>query len=237
MEETRLNKYLSDIGFCSRREADKYIEAGKITIDGKVATLGMKLTNKAKVCFEGKEIKKEQQKVLIAFYKPKGIVCTTSKKEPNNIIDYLHYEKRIYPIGRLDKDSEGLILLTNQGEISDQILRGKNYHEKEYIVKVDKPITTAFLKQMEKGMPILNTITRPCKIKRKGKNCFQIILTQGLNRQIRRMCEQLGYQVVFLKRIRIINILLGELKAGQYREITKEEWEELDYILKENRSV
>lgn len=228
----RLNKYLSDVGVCSRREADRLVEAGKITIDGRNAIMGERVTPQQRIVVNGKEIRKEQDKVLIVFNKPRGIVCTTSKKDPDNIVDYLNFEKRIYPIGRLDKDSEGLILLTNQGELVDKILRGSNYHEKEYIVEVNKKVTEEFLNSMRNGVPILDTVTRPCEIQQIGERAFQIILTQGLNRQIRRMCEYLGYRVVHLKRIRVMNIHLGRLKSGTYRNVTQEEYRQLKELLR-----
>lgn len=226
----RLNKYLSDAGVCSRREGDRYIEAGKVKIDGETVTVGTRVYPGQIVTFDGKEVIREEEFILLAFYKPKGIVCTTTKMEPDNIIDYIQYEKRIYPIGRLDKDSEGLILLTNNGEVVNKILKAKNYHEKEYIVRVNKPITNEFIKRMGEGVPILDTVTRPCKINVISKDSFNIILTQGLNRQIRRMCEYLGYRVISLKRTRIMNIQLGKLKVGSYRKVTDKELEGLDLV-------
>ena len=226
----RLNKYLSDAGVCSRREGDRYIEAGKVKIDGETVTVGTRVYPGQIVTFDGKEVIREEEFILLAFYKPKGIVCTTTKMEPDNIIDYLEYEKRIYQIGRLDTDSEGLILLTNNGEVVNKILKAKNYHEKEYIVRVNKPITNEFIKRMGEGVPILDTVTRPCKINVISKDSFNIILTQGLNRQIRRMCEYLGYRVISLKRTRIMNIQLGKLKVGSYRKVTDKELEGLDLV-------
>lgn len=226
-EGIRLNKYLSDAGICSRREGDRYIEAGKVKIDGETVTVGARVYPGQTVTVNGKNVAREEEFILLAFYKPKGIVCTTTKLDPDNIVDYIQYEKRIYPVGRLDKDSEGLILLTNNGSIVNKILKGSSYHEKEYIVKVNKPVTSDFLKRMSEGVPILDTVTRPCTVKALGKNSFSIILTQGLNRQIRRMCEYLGYRVVSLKRIRIMNIQLGKLKAGTYRKVTDMELEGL----------
>lgn len=227
----RLNKYLSDAGICSRREADRKIEAGLVYVDGEAAIMGQRVFPSQEITIQGKKIQKEQEKVVLAFNKPKGIVCTTSKKDPDNIIDFLNYGKRIYPIGRLDKASEGLILLTNQGELSDKILRGSNYHEKEYIVTVNKSVTDEFLRAMGSGVPILNTMTRPCEVNRVNNRTFQIVLTQGLNRQIRRMCEYFGYRVVSLSRVRIMNIQLGRLKTGTYRRITGRELEELMRLL------
>lgn len=226
-ETMRLNKYLSDSGFCSRREADRLIESGAVSIDGRVATLGERVTMSQKILIHGKPLKREEERILIAFHKPRGIVCTTAKDEKDNIVDYLNFDKRIYPIGRLDKDSEGLILLTNKGDIVDKILRGSNYHEKEYIVTVNKKITSQFVKGMEKGVPILDTVTRPCKMKVINDTTFRIIITQGLNRQIRRMCEYFGYKVQTLKRVRIMNITLGNLKSGTYRNVTEKELKEL----------
>ncbi len=230
----RINKYLSDAGICSRREADRHIEAGDVEIDGKVAVPGSKVLPQQKVTFLGKEIKPETRLILLAFYKPKGIVCTTAKDEPDNIIDYIHYESRIYPIGRLDKDSEGLILLTNHGMVMDKILKSSYEHEKEYLVSVNKPLTAQFLKKMSEGVPILDTITKPCHVEEVDKTTFRIILTQGLNRQIRRMCETLDYRVTQLKRIRIMNIHLGRLKPGTYRNLTDWELEELKLELTQN---
>lgn len=227
----RINKYLSNVGVCSRREADRLIEARRITVDGVTADMGMKVNDDSYICINGKPIKKDEEFTLIAFNKPRGIVCTTFRHDPNNIIDFLKFEKRIYPIGRLDKDSEGLILLTNQGEIVDKILRGSNYHEKEYIVKVNKKLTKEFIEGMQGEVPILDTKTRPCKVTPIDERTFKIILTQGLNRQIRRMCEYFGYRVVSLKRVRIMNINLGKLKTGTYRNVTKQELEELRSLL------
>ena len=231
VEEIRINKYLSDAGVCSRREADRLLEAGRIQVNGQTAIMGMKVTQDAKIEIDHKSISKEEEQILIAFHKPKGVVCTTSKKDKDNIIDYINYKKRIYPIGRLDKDSEGLILLTNQGELVDKILRGSNYHEKEYIVEVNKKISKAFIQGMKEGVPILETVTRPCVIKPMDDYTFRIILTQGLNRQIRRMCEYFGYRVEKLKRVRIMNITLGNLKSGTYRNVTKEENVELKKLI------
>lgn len=234
-EETgvRINKYLSDAGICSRREADVIIAAGKVTIDGKVAETGSRVFEGQQVCYNGKPLKKQNKQVLIAFYKPVGIVCTTdTKREKDNVIDYIKYPERIYPIGRLDKDSEGLLLLTNDGDIVNKILRAGNQHEKEYLVTVNKPIDAAFLKGMAGGVPILDTITKPCRIEPTGKCSFRIILTQGLNRQIRRMCEYFGYRVMSLKRVRIMHIQLGHLLPGTYRNLTDAELSRLERVLK-----
>ena len=219
----RINKYLSDAGICSRREADRLVTAGKVTIDGCVAKLGDQIEEGQKVCVNGKAVMQRQQDVLLAFHKPRGVECTSQKSVKNNIVDYINYPVRIYSVGRLDKDSEGLILMTNQGDIVNKMMRSGNAHEKEYVVKVDQEITPQFLERRATGVPILDTVTRPCEIFQTGKKSFRIILTQGLNRQIRRMCEYLGYRVVRLKRIRVMNIVLGDLPVGSYREVTREE--------------
>ncbi len=221
--ETRVNKYLSDAGICSRREADKHIEEGKVTINGVTAVMGSKVKAGDKVMLEGKPVDKDEALVLIAFHKPRGIVCTTDKREKDNIIDFIQYNKRIYPIGRLDKESEGLILLTNDGDIVNKILRAGNNHEKEYVVTVNKPLTAEFLNGMAAGVPILDTVTRPCTVKAMDRFTFQIVLTQGLNRQIRRMCEYYDYKVLTLKRTRIMNVNLGYLQLGGYRNVTDKE--------------
>jgi len=235
-EELRLNKMLSDRGICSRRQADELIAAGKVTVDGQIAVTGMKVTRESKIVVEGKEAKQDRSLVLIALNKPRGIVCTTDRREPDNVIDFLHYPKRVFPIGRLDKDSEGLLLLTNDGDIVNKILRAGNHHEKEYIVTVNQPLTPAFLKGMAAGVPILDTVTAPCKITATGKCEFRIVLTQGLNRQIRRMCEYFGYKVLTLKRVRIMNILLGHLKTGDFRNVTDRELAELKRSLETSSS-
>ena len=227
MDEMRINKFLSECGFCSRREADRLLEAGKVTVDGKVAFLGSKLIPGQEVKVDGVLVTKKDRPVILALNKPKGIVCTTAKKEKNNVVDFIDYKSRIYPVGRLDKASEGLLLMTNMGDMVNKIMRARNYHEKEYLVSVDKDITDDFLKRMSEGVPVLDTITRPCEIEKIGRRKFRIILTQGLNRQIRRMCENLGYRVVYLKRTRIMNIKLGDLKVGEYREPTKNEIDEI----------
>lgn len=227
----RLNKYLSDAGFCSRREADRYIADGKVTIDGRVAQLGDRVAKKQKVKVKGKLISYNDELILIAFNKPRGIECTTDKKVKNNIIDYINYGKWISYIGRLDKDSEGLILLTNDGDLDQLISKGSNYHEKEYIVRVDRPISPQFLQGMASGVPILNTVTRPCIISEIDQYTFKIIITQGLNRQIRRMCDHFNYKVRELKRIRIMNIKLGHLQLGSYRNVTNQELSVLKDII------
>ncbi len=230
-QEVRLNKFLSDAGVCSRREADRLIDAGRVKVDGTVAVMGQKVTKTQKIEIDSKPIQRDDEKVVIAFHKPRGIVCTTSKKDKDNIVDYINYGKRIYPVGRLDKDSSGLILLTNQGELVDKILRGSNFHEKEYIVTVNKKITPEFLRAMGSGVPILDTVTRPCEIEQISARTFRIILTQGLNRQIRRMCEYFDYRVVELTRVRVMNIRLGRLKEGTYRKVEGKELEELFGLL------
>lgn len=231
-EGIRINKYLSEAGVCSRREADRALEAGQIRIGDRVAALGDRVTSGDVVYYRGKPVKKETERILIAFHKPRGVVCTTSKKEGVNIVDYIGYPKRIYPVGRLDKDSTGLILLTNDGDIVNKMMRAGNRHEKEYVVTLDREITNDFIMQMSNGVPILDTVTRPCKVRQSGAREFHIILTQGLNRQIRRMCEALGYHVQTLKRLRIMNIRLGDLKEGTYRDVTQTEWRELQRLIR-----
>lgn len=227
----RINKFLGDAGLCSRREADRYIEEGKVKIDGVKAEIGSRVKPGSKVTFCGKPVQNREKKVLIALNKPVGIVCTTDSRDPNNIVDFINYPIRIFPIGRLDKDSEGLILLTNDGDIVNSILRERYGHEKEYIVTVNKDVTNEFVKSMSEGVPILDTVTKPCEVTVINKNTFRIILTQGLNRQIRRMCEHLGYRVTKLVRIRIMNITLGRLKTGNWRNITYKEMEELNRLI------
>ncbi len=233
----RINKYLADAGVCSRRAADGFIEDGKVFIDGERAVMGSRVLPGQTVVFNGKELKKEEDLVLLALNKPRGIVCTSDKREPDNVVDFVNYGKRIYPIGRLDKDSEGLLLLTNDGDIVNKILRAGNYHEKEYIVKVNKMITKEFLQGMAGGVPILDTVTRPCKIEALDKYRFKVILTQGLNRQIRRMCEYFGYRVVHLQRVRIMNIRLGHLKLGDYRKLTPQELAELQNLIQKSSNT
>ena len=233
----RLNKFLSEAGICSRREADRLILNGEITVNGKLALVGMQVTKGDEVCYQGQPIIKEDKKVLLVFNKPRGIVCTAEKREKNNIIDYINYPVRIYPVGRLDKDSEGLLLLTNQGDLVNKIMRAGNFHEKQYVVRVDNKITAKFLEKMRKGIPILDTVTRACQVTQVDDYTFNIILTQGLNRQIRRMCNYLGYEVRELKRIRVMNFELGKLIAGQYREATIAEIRALDEALKGSTSL
>ena len=237
----RLNKYLSEGGYCSRREADRLIEAGKVYIDGKVAQMGQKVLADQKVTVgrpdNKKEIKRQEELVLIALNKPVGIECTTDKTNKDNIVDFVGFKSRVFPVGRLDKNSEGLILLTNDGELSDKMMRGANYHEKEYVVTVDKKIDNNFIKKMGAGVPLkddehgIDTVTRKCYVEKIGDNKFKIILTQGINRQIRRMCSYFGYNVIKLKRIRIMNIKLDNLKIGQWRMVSTHELKELKRLI------
>lgn len=231
----RINKHLSEIGYCSRREADRLIEAERVTINGEVPEMGTKISPQDEVAVDGVVLKNTKTSfVYLAFNKPIGIVCTTDTRvEKNNIIEYINYPKRIFPIGRLDKPSEGLILLTDDGDIVNKILRASNNHEKEYLVTVDKPISQTFIKRMSNGIPILDTVTKECKVKRIDRYTFKIILTQGLNRQIRRMCEYLNYEVETLKRIRIMNINL-DIPVGEYRELTKDELKELNDLINDS---
>ena len=234
---TRINKYLSESGYCSRRAADRLIEEGKVTINGEIPELGTKVNEDDQVKVEGQIIEKstKQKKIYLAFNKPVGIVCTTDRRvEPDNIIDFIKYPKRIFPIGRLDKNSEGLIFLTNDGDIVNKILRARNNHEKEYIVIVNRQINKDFIQRMSNGVEILETITKNCIVKQLGAKKFKIILTQGLNRQIRRMCEALGYRVQSLKRVRIMNIKL-DIPKGKYREFTKGELIELNRLLENSQ--
>ena len=235
MEKTRINKYLSEMGYCSRRAADKLLEEGRITINGVIPELGTKVSDEDLVEVDGKAIREPQEDhVYIAFNKPIGIVCTTdTHREKNNIVDYINHPKRIFPIGRLDKPSEGLILLTSDGDIVNKILRARNNHEKEYLVRVDKPINPKFLEKMRSGVPILDTVTKKCEVEKIDDMTFRIVLTQGLNRQIRRMCEFLGYEVKKLKRIRIMNIKL-DLPVGKWRDLTQEEFSKLSLLLEDS---
>jgi 23S rRNA pseudouridine2604 synthase len=233
MEENlkRLNKFIGETGYCSRREADKIIEEGRVTINGVVPELGTKVSLDDEVRIDGKLIREKNEKpVYLAFNKPVGIECTTNLEVRNNIVDYINYPKRIFPIGRLDKASEGLIFMTNDGDIVNKILRARNNHEKEYTVTVNKLITDRFIEKMSNGVPILDTVTRKCKVEKISSTIFKIILTQGLNRQIRRMCEYLGYEVTALKRIRIINISL-DIPVGRYRDLTDAEIKELNELI------
>ncbi len=241
-EAVRLNKYISESGYCSRREADRLIEAGKVLIDGKRAEAGMKVMPGQVVSIGKKVLGKKDEMVVLAVNKPVGIVCTEEKKVKNNIINFLKYPIRVTYIGRLDKDSEGLLLMTNNGDIINKMMRAGNYHEKEYKVTVNKEVTSEFVKKMSEGVHIvdkekgLDAVTRPCKVEKIGKYKFKIILTQGLNRQIRRMSEALGYKVTELKRVRIMNIELGNLKPGEYRKLTDAELNELHAMIQSSRS-
>jgi len=232
---TRLNKYLSEVGYCSRRAADKLIEEGRVTINGVVPEMGTKVSPHDEVHVDGKLIKNTKEPfVYLAFNKPLGIVCTTDTHvEKDNIIDFINYHKRIFPIGRLDKQSEGLILLTDDGDIVNKILRASNNHEKEYLVTVNKPISQTFIERMANGVPVLDTVTKKCQVKKMGKYEFKIILTQGLNRQIRRMCEYLDYEVETLKRVRIMNITL-DVPVGKYRHLNSEDLQELNRLLEDS---
>ena len=235
----RINKFLSEAGVCSRREADRKIENGEITINDRVATMGDRVGEKDVVYVNGRPVQKEEVMILLVLNKPAGIVCTAEKREKNNVIDFMKYPKRIYPIGRLDKDSEGLLLMTNNGELVNKIMRAGNHHEKEYIVTVNRPVTDSFVRGLAGGVPLveLNTTTRKCKVEKIGNRKIRIVLTQGLNRQIRRMCEYFGYRVEKLERVRIMNITLGDLKSGQYREVTPQEYEKLMRLTKASASA
>ena len=228
-EGTRINKYLAEAGICSRREADRLVESGKVMINGCVAENGSKVMARDEVIVDGRKIEGSDKKVYLAFYKPAGIVCTAEKREENNIMDFIRYPVRVTYCGRLDRDSEGLLLLTNDGDFSQMLMKGSHGHEREYLVRVNKPLTDEFIEQMEKGVfiPELKVTTKRCRIRRISDVTFTITLTQGLNRQIRRMCRRFDYHVRFLKRVRIENIQLGDMESGSYRELTKEEIEEL----------
>lgn len=226
MEPTRLNKYLSEIGYCSRREADRLIAAGKVTVNGEIPEMGSKVIETDVIVVDGQPVEKEERKVLLVLNKPRGVVCTTARfPSEQNVVDYVNYPIRVYPVGRLDKDSQGLLLLTNQGDLVNRLMRSANAHEKEYVVTVDKPLTDEFLKHLAAGVYLeeLQVTTRPCQVEKMDVATFRIILTQGLNRQIRRMCENFGYRVRRLKRVRIMNIELKDLPVGKWREATKEE--------------
>ncbi|WP_154180316.1 23S rRNA pseudouridine(2604) synthase RluF [Vibrio furnissii] len=225
--EKRLNKYISETGFCSRREADKLIEQGRVTINGQLPEMGTKVSDDDEVCIDDKPLRSKEKPVYIALNKPTGITCTTERDVPGNIVDFIGHHKRIFPIGRLDKPSDGLIFLTNDGDIVNKILRAGNNHEKEYVVRVDKAITADFIKQMSSGVRILDTVTLPCKVTQETKFSFRIVLTQGLNRQIRRMCEALGYEVFKLRRVRIMNISLDGIPNGKWRYLTEAEVAEI----------
>lgn len=223
MDDRRLNKYLADSGFCSRREADRLIEEGKVTINRQVARIGERVALGDRVAVGNRVIQAKSDKIYIAAYKPVGIISTADPQEPMNIVSFINYPARIYPIGRLDKDSEGLILLTSDGDIVNRILRAAGRHEKEYEVVVDKPVTDEFLARMGKGVPVLGRMTLPCRVRKTGPRSFRIILVQGLNRQIRRMSEYLGYTVVGLRRLRVMNVTLGHMRPGQWRLLTQSE--------------
>ena len=239
-EPVRLNKYLSEAGVCSRREADRLIETGKVSVDGKRAGMGMKIYPGQTVKVGNKTVSRQDEMIVLAVNKPKGIVCTEERRERDSIVRFLNYPVRVTYIGRLDKDSRGLLLMTNNGDIINKIMRAANYHEKEYKVTVNKPVTDEFIQQMSSGVHIqdkekgLDAVTRPCTVEKIGKYKFRIVLTQGLNRQIRRMCGELGYHVQELKRTRIMNIRLGHLKTGTWRNVTEEELQELLYLLEES---
>lgn len=231
----RLNKAISQSGYCSRREADKLIEKGVVLVNGKKAKQGQKVSSSDSIKVSGRLITMQKKRVYLAFHKPVGVTSTTDLKDKDNMIDYINYGERIFHIGRLDKDSEGLIFLTNDGDIVNKILRAENGHEKEYIVTVNKNITDTFIDKMSKGVPILGVVTKPCHVKRLNKRTFKIILEQGLNRQIRRMCDYFDYQVVTLKRIRIMNITLGNLPYGHWRYFTKKELNDINKLLEGSR--
>ena len=231
-EPVRLNKYLSEAGVCSRREADRLIETGRVTVDGKKAVTGMRVMPGQVVKIGQKTVSRQDEMVVLAVNKPRGIVCTEERRERNSIVRFLDYPVRVTYVGRLDKDSRGLLLMTNNGDIINRMMRAANYHEKEYKVTVDKEITDDFIRKMASGFAILDTVTRPCRVEKLGKYTFKIILTQGLNRQIRRMCETLGYEVRDLVRVRIMNIRLGSLKEGEYRKLTDAELNELHEMLR-----
>ncbi len=233
----RLNKAISDTGLCSRREADSMIEQGRVFVNGKRATIGTKVEHSDEIKVDGRVIKERSQDIYLALNKPVGIVSTTESTTKDNIIDFLNFPKRIFPIGRLDKDSEGLILLTNNGDIVNKILRAGNEHEKEYIVTVNKPITDDFVLKMSSGVPVLGQVTKKCFVKKEGECVFRIILIQGLNRQIRRMCEYFGYDVVRLQRIRIMNVSLGKLAVGDWRELTENELKGIFDAIKDSKDV
>ena len=219
----RLNKFLADSGYCSRREADRLIEEGRVRVDGRVGALGDKILPGMSVTVDGRLLSGESDKVYLILNKPRGIVYTADPREPMNVVDYLGHPARIFPVGRLDKDSEGLLLMTSDGEIVNRMLRAAGGHEKEYEVEIDRPVTREFVERMMAGVPILDTVTLPCRVRRTGERSFNIILVQGLNRQIRRMCEALGANVVHLRRVRIMNLKLGGLKPGQWRDLTQSE--------------
>ena len=223
MENRRINKFIADSGYCSRREADRLVSQGRVTIDGRVAVMGDRAPAGARIAVDGKPLSGEGKKVYIALNKPRGIVCTADPRERYNVVDYINYPVRIYPVGRLDKDSEGLLLLTSDGDIVNRLLRAAGGHEKEYEVTIDKPVTDEFVAAMAAGVPVLDRMTLPCKVRRTGRNSFNIVLIQGLNRQIRRMCEHFGCRVKELRRTRIMNITLGSMRPGEWRHLTQAE--------------
>jgi len=219
----RLNKFIADSGYCSRREADRLIEEGRVTVDGRRGALGDRILPGMRVTVDGKALSGDGEKVYLLLYKPRGIVCTADPREPMNVVDYVGYPIRVFPVGRLDKDSEGLLLLTSDGEIVNRILRAAGGHEKEYEVTIDRPVTRAFVEKMMAGVPILDTVTLPCRVRKTGERSFNIILVQGLNRQIRRMCEALGCNVTHLRRVRLMDLKLGGMRPGEWRELTEAE--------------
>ncbi|MFC3033813.1 23S rRNA pseudouridine(2604) synthase RluF [Pseudoalteromonas fenneropenaei] len=233
----RLNKFISETGYCSRREADAIIEAGRVTVNGEVAVMGTKVTANDTVLVDGNSLRAKPKRVILAYNKPVGVTCTTESKIRSNIIRAVNYHERIFPIGRLDRPSEGLIFLTNEGDIVNKILRAGNNHEKEYVVTVDKPIDRQFIKRMSSGIPILGTVTKPCVVKQTGDSRFTIVLTQGLNRQIRRMCEYLNYEVVTLKRVRIMNIDLKGLPVGEWRLLSESELKVIDAAIADSQKT
>ncbi len=222
-EEIRLNKFLSDAGVCSRRQADRFIEEGRVTVDGSVAGIGTKVTESSKVCLDNKPVKTSHKTVIYAYNKPVGYVCTAKEADKDSIFNFVEFPYKVNYVGRLDKNSQGLLLLTNDGELANAIQKSRNNHEKEYIVRINKPVTEDFINGMSNGVPILDTVTKKCIVKKVSERGFKIVLTQGLNRQIRRMCEYFGVRVVHLKRVRVMNVKLGDLKLGEYRELTSEE--------------
>jgi len=234
MESTSLNKYISETGICSRREADKFIEGGRVTLNGVIAVKGNRVAEGDVVLLNGKPLRSNPKRIYIAFHKPRGLTCTTDLRDKSNVVSYINHTQRIFPIGRLDKDSEGLIFLTNDGDIVNKILRSRNGHEKEYIVVVDKPLAPDFVRRMSNGIPILGTTTKQCAVEKKGQTTFRIILTQGLNRQIRRMCEYMGYEVKKLKRIRIMSMKMDDLAVVKWRYFTETEMKEIEELLEES---
>ncbi len=234
-EGIRLNKYLSEAGVCSRRQADRDIEAGYVTVDGQKATLGTKVYEDSKVCYKGKAVEIKDKLVIYAMNKPIGWVCTSAEADDESIFNHVTFPERVVYVGRLDKDSSGLLLLTNDGELANSVQKSRNNHEKEYMVRVNKPVTEDFIKKMSEGVPILDTVTKHCKVRKTGERSFSIILTQGLNRQIRRMCDALDYRVVNLKRVRVMNVKLGDLRPGEFRRIEAEEENKLRKLVLSGR--